>query len=283
MTILAVDDEKLALDHLASELKTVFSDESIHAFQNADDAIGWAEDLAAGEEQLDYAFLDIQLRGMNGLELARRLKMIHPKVSIVFGTGYSEYAMDAFGMCAKGYLLKPIRAKDIRQVLDEMIPNWNDVANPLPKDIRMQTFGHFEVFVNDKPVTFEREKAKELLAYLVDRHGASVTTEQIAAALWEDKNYDKGLKNQASVVVSSLRKSLRAVGIEDILIKTWKHLALDTTKVKCDAYDFEKWDASAVNAFHGEYMAGYSWAEFSTGRYTQMEQEKFQQKKGFFS
>lgn len=57
---------------------------------------------------------------------------------------------------------------------------------------------------------------------------------------------------------------------ENILIKTWNNLALDVNKVKCDAYDFEKGDLVAINSFRGEYMANYSWAEFTTGHYTML-------------
>ena len=58
------------------------------------------------------------------------------------------------------------------------------------------------------------------------------------------------------------------------VIKTWNNLSLDITKVKCDAYDFEKGDVLAINSFHGEYMVNYSWAEFKTGVYVAMEQNR---------
>lgn len=45
---------------------------------------------------------------------------------------------------------------------------------------------------------------------------------------------------------------------------------MDVNKVKCDAYDFEKGDLVAINSFRGEYMANYSWAEFTTGHYTML-------------
>lgn len=280
MNILAVDDNPLVLRGMEQELKIVFPREAVRTELNAFNALEWAEKLAADGRQLDYAFLDIQLQEMNGLELARQLKKVHPKVMLFFCTGYSEHAIDAFGMCAKGYLLKPVSADQIRHVLDEMVPNWKETANPLPVDVRVQTFGYFEVFVSGKPLAFEREKSKELLAYLVDRHGASVTTEQIAAVLWEDRAYDLKLRNIISTVSSSLQKTLKTAGVGDILIKRRGHLAVDTKKFKCDAYDFEKWDITAVNAFHGEYMAGYSWAEFTAGEYVRMEQEN--RKKLFF-
>ena len=268
MYILALDDERYALDSIAQELEQVFPDAEIQEETKASSAIAWAKALAENGKKLSYAFLDIQMRGTNGLEVARQLKILHPGVTLFFCTAYSEYAIDAFGLYAKGYLLKPVQAKDIECVLDEMVTNWRQDVNVQPQNIRIQTFGYFSIFVNESMVTFEREKAKELLAYLVDRHGTSVTTEQIASILWENEPYDRKLKNKVTTIISSLRSTLREVGAENILIKTWNNLALDVNKVKCDAYDFEKGDLVAINSFRGEYMANYSWAEFTTGHYT---------------
>ena len=149
-----------------------------------------------------------------------------------------------------------------------MVVNWRLEKDEKLHNVRIQTFGNFAVFVNENMLTFEREKAKELLAYLVDRHGTPVTTEQIAYILWENETYDRKLKNKVTTIISSLRSTLREAGVENILIKTWNNLALDVNKVKCDAYDFEKGDLVAINSFRGEYMANYSWAEFTTGHYT---------------
>lgn len=269
MYILALDDEQYALESLAEQLKLVFPEANIQEETKASSALSWAKNLADSGEELSYAFLDIQMRGMNGIEVATQLKILHPKVKLFFCTAYSEYAYDAFGLCAKGYLLKPIEAKEIARVLDEMVSDWRDSQNPLPKDIRIQTFGNFGVFVDGELLAFEREKAKELLAYLVDRHGAPVTTAQIATVLWEEA-YDRKLKNKTTAIVSSLRSTLKNAGIESILIKTWNNLAIDVSKVKCDSYDFEKGDLIAINSFHGEYMSNYSWAEFTTGHYVTM-------------
>ena len=269
MYILALDDELYALESLSEELNKVFPKADIHEESKASAAISWAKELSDRGEKLSYAFLDIRMRGMNGLEAAAHLKTLHPKVIIFFCTAYSEYAFDAFGLCAKGYLLKPVQANEIERVLDEMVSDWRDAQNELSKDIRIQTFGNFSVFVDNTLLRFEREKAKELLAYLVDRHGSTVTTAQIATVLWEEA-YDRKLKNKTTAIISSLRNTLKAAGIESILIKTWNNLALDVSKVKCDAYDFEKGDLLAINSFHGEYMANYSWAEFTTGYYVML-------------
>lgn len=273
MNILVVDDERLALDGLINELEKVFPNAKIHGERMASLVMPWVENLKEQEETLSYAFLDIEMGSISGLELARQLKDIYPHVKLIFCTAYSEYAINAYGLCAKGYLLKPIQAKDIEHVLDEMVMDWREEINSRDRDIRVQTFGHFEVFVDGNPLVFERSKAKELLAYLVDRHGSSVTTEQIAMILWEDAVYDRKLKNMATTIIASLRNTLNAAGIGDIIIKSWNHLSLDVSKIKCDAYDYEKWDVIAVNSYHGEYMVNYSWAEFTNGKYATMEEK----------
>lgn len=273
MYILAVDDEQSALNVLSRELRKVFPTGEIHTERSPFAAVEWAKSLSLEGRLLSHAFLDIQMPEMNGLELARQLKTIFPHVNLFFCTAYSEYAIDAFGMFAKGYLKKPIIASEIRMVLDEMVSDWHAEESPRC-DVRIQTFGHFEVFVKNERVKFEREKAKEALAYLVDRHGSSVTNEQLACILWEDRNYDQKTRNITTTVISSMKKTLREYGIENILIKSWGQLSADITKFRCDAYDFEKWDAAAVNSFHGEYMVNYSWAEFTTGKYFMLEQNK---------
>lgn len=147
------------------------------------------------------------------------------------------------------------------------------IAENLSRRVRVQTFGNFEVFINEKPLKFHREKARELFAYLVDRHGASVTTRQIAAVLWEDAEYDASMKNKVTRTVSSLKKTLTEVGTAGLLVKTWNHLALDVSQISCDAFDFEQGDPAAMLLFRGEYMANYSWAEYTNGKYVQIQQK----------
>jgi two-component SAPR family response regulator len=274
MNILAVDDENIMLNELITEVGRVFPDTEVRGFQNPLEAEQWASGLVQEGKILDYAFLDIRMPEMNGIELAGRLKQMHPGIVLIFCTAHVEYAFDAMELYAKGYLLKPVTADKIERTLDEMVYGWRKNQRAQGNDLWIKTFGHFEVFVNGEPLVFEREKAKEMLAYLVDRSGASLTTEQIAVVLWEDRAYDRTLKNYVSTVLGSLRKTLRQIGQEDILVKTNRHVAVNPDKIKCDAYEYEKGVMSAVNSFRGEYMVNYSWAEFKTGKYVTMQQNR---------
>lgn len=261
MNMIAVDDERLALKALTAAIKEAVPGSEVKEFLYAEDALEYAE-----ENPVDVAFLDVEMADISGVELARRLKNNNPDVNIIFATGFGEYRDSAFELHASGYLTKPITAEKVKKELSEL-------RRPVLADesrVRIQTFGNFQVFVDEKPLVFSRKKTKELLAFLVDRHGAFVTTEQIAATLWENESYDAKLKNNVTATVSQLRALLREAGAEDILIKSRNNLALDVNKVKCDAYDLEKMKPMAVNAYLGEYMSEYSWAEFTAGRFERM-------------
>ena len=118
--------------------------------------------------------------------------------------------------------------------------------------------------MDEAPIKFERAKAKELLAYLVDRKGSGSTTAEISAILWEDKEYNRNLKNQTQKIISCMMKNLKEASIEDIIIKRRNYLAVDINKFDCDYYNFLQEDTFAVNSYMGEYMSNYSWAEFTT-------------------
>ena len=269
MQILAVDDEKLELSALMRALTEVFPGETINGFQKTGEVKEFLKKCQEGNHAVDYAFLDIKLRGITGIELAKQIKLMFPETKIIFCTAYSEYALEAYRVYAMGYLLKPVKAEDIRNTLRNMDKNWVEQnlqgKSARKKEIKVQTFGNFDVFVDGKPMNFERSKGKELFAYLIDRKGASVTTAEIAGILFEDRVYDRNLKSQTNVIMNSLKADLKREGIEDLYIKTWNHLAIDVSRIHCDAYDFVKGDPLAINSYNGEYMANYSWAEFSKG------------------
>lgn len=278
MNIIAVDDEQLALRSLIRVLEKVFDNSNILGFQNSAEALERSRNIIAGNEKLDYAFLDVEMRGIGGIELAKQLKEICPSVRILFVSAHNQYACEAFQIHAKGYILKPATEELIVEALDSMEIEWRSpakVAQPEKgKRVSVHTFGNFDVYVKNQPVQFERSKSKELFAYLIDRRGAGSSTAEIAGILWEDVNDRKKIKSATQTIIHSMVHSLRQVNIEDVLIKRWNYLAVDISKVECDYYKFLEGDAVAINSYMGEYMVNYSWAEMTTASLLENKMEK---------
>jgi two-component system, LytTR family, response regulator len=98
---LLVDDEQPARERLRALL---------HPFENLE-VVGEAEDGVQAMEKIkdfcpDLIFLDIQMPGCTGLEVAQSLPS--PRPAIIFCTAYDQYAVDAFELAAVDYLLKPV-------------------------------------------------------------------------------------------------------------------------------------------------------------------------------
>jgi two-component system LytT family response regulator len=259
MRIIVVDDEPLALGGLVDEIKKAQPDCSMQSYT---DPVAALEAVGGNAFTPDVAFLDIEMPGLSGISLAKRFKDACPKINIIFVTSYSRYALDAHSMHASGYLMKPVVAPDIRRELD-------DLRTPVfvaSSRVRIQTFGNFDIFVDNTPLHFARSQAKEAFAYIVSRNGGSVTAAELAAVIWEEvKDYSRSMQNQIQTVISNMMKTLRQAGAADIIIKRQNSISLDVTKVDCDYYRFLKGDIDAVNAYMGEFMNNYSWAEMITG------------------
>ena len=260
MTIFAIDDEPKALRLLHDAIAEAEPGARIADFTEGGEALDAIREQGPTP---DVVFSDIELPGMTGLAFAVELKKLAPQAKIVFVTGFPKYATDAFRLHVSGYIVKPVYADRVREELDQLkLPPAESRADKL----KVHCFGHFEVFWHGKPVIFQRKQSKELLAFLIDREGRSCTAEEIAAALWEDDADIKSAKARIRLILHDLRATLQEIGMEDILIREHRQLAVHKDRVDCDYYRMLEGDIAAINAFGGAYMTEYSWAELTTGR-----------------
>jgi len=258
MNLICVDDEALVLQLTMALCKEILpADAQINGFIRATDALNWA-----GEHPVDIALLDIDMPEMNGLVLAANIKKQQPDAAVIFVTGYDHYAVEAFSMHVAGYLLKPVSKERLAEEIRYAIDGGPSGELAVPH-IQAHTFGNFDLLVDGKAVSFARSKAKELLAYLVDRQGSSITRAEAAAVLWEDSFYDRSMQKQLDVVIRSLRTTLDDSGVGEILELQRGFLRIQPELIDCDLYRFFAGDIDAVNSYRGEYMTSYSWAELT--------------------
>ena len=249
MKILLVDDEELQLIRLEKACKKVLPDATYLIYDNSSAALNKAK-----EENIDLAFLDIEMPIINGVQLAKKLKAINPKMKIIFVTAYNEYALDAYKLHASGYISKPVNENKIKEEINEL-ENVIELKNS--KKLQVKCFGNFEVFHKGEIVKFSYQKSKEVFAYLIDREGSGVNVNELNAVLWEE-DHKSYLRN----LIADIQKTLAAIDCDDVFVKRRNECSIDVSKIDCDAYEYKKDNPDAIRLYRGEYMIQYPWAIF---------------------
>ena len=261
MKIIAVDDEKIALQGLLASIQKAAPDAEIYGFRYTGAAIAHMENTPC-----DVAFLDIEMKGMNGVEVAEKLKSINPDVNIIFATGFGAYRDAAFDLHASGYLIKPITEENVKREIDNLRRPVKET-----KSLQIHTFGNFEVLYNNNPLKFKYQKTKEALAYLVDRRGAMCSKDEIIAVIFEDDSDHKAYYHR---IRSDMLSTFSAIGCEALILQQKGMLGLAVKDVDCDYYDYLDGKVTLEKLYHGEYMAQYSFAEVTNAELFAKSQKK---------
>ncbi len=260
MKFLVVDDEKLALRGIIRMLSKVYPSAEIISTQNPVTA------QMLFDKDVDVAFLDVEMPGMTGIELGELLLQEKKNLNVIYITAYSDYAVEAYRIHASGYLTKPLDEKQLRKEMENL-------RYPLEQNneiLKVKCFGNFEVFCGGMPVHFSRSSSKEVLAYLIDRRGATVTIDELCSNFWEESTEMEKKKSYMRTMIKSLRKTLEEYGLKDLLVSRRNSYAVNPAYLDCDYYKYLN-DAEVYgDLFHGEYMSQYSWAERTLGNLSEI-------------
>ncbi len=253
MNLMVVDDEPLNLAQFTEIAENIPCVENIASFDNFNEALEYGK-----KNKIELAVLDIELGSENGIELARQLHLIDENIYIIFITSYAQYALDAYSVDGIAYIMKPYLDEDVIKAINKV----NKLAGGTETGkTTIKTFGGFDLFVDGAPVHFSRSKAKEILALLVDRNGASMTTAEIIGYLWEDSCGDSKTKDNFKKAFQTLKTTLSSCGVADILNDSYNCKSINPEKFSCDYYEFLKGNKQAIASFNENYMPNYSWAE----------------------
>jgi len=156
------------------------------------------------------------------------------------------------------------------RISEDIIWGGTTLTNPQHlshgEKLHVRCFGSFDVSFHEEPLVFRRSQTKELLAYLVDREGAACTAGEIIDQLWGESGAVQNPKPYLRHLTKDLRDTLALVGMEDVLIREHNQWAVRKNLLDCDYYRLLDGDAEAANAYYGEYMNQYSWAEPTAAR-----------------
>lgn len=273
-----VDDEKLALQLMERKLNDLGSVEVVRAFTDAESVIREMKDL-----DFQVAFLDIELAGISGLDLAEIIQEWNSAIHVVFITAYRDYAIQAFELASIDYLLKPVLIsrleKTITRIQDQLLLK-NGTRLPNKKQpstsLKIICFNEFGVYHNEEPVKWKTAKVKELFALFITHLHTYLNRDTIINTIWPDHDYDKA-KIQLHTCISHLRKMLDSQGFKGSLLFSNQGYTLELDNFYCDAIEFErliernpilnkeniKELETAVLLYTGEYMENnhYEWTK----------------------
>ena len=209
MNVICVDDEKPALDNFRLTVKNFSEIDSLNLFQRGKEAVEWVKG-----NHVDVAFLDMEMKEMHGLELAKRMKKEAPDICIIFITAFDQYALQAFRVDAIGYVLKPYTRQDIRKELEKAMK----ICPPPGKRIYIQTIPGFAVFIDGERMLWGRAKVEELFAVFVDRGSEGVTAGEAISCLWPERVADDSTRSLYRMTYKRLLDTLKRKALKILFL-----------------------------------------------------------------
>lgn len=212
------DDDINFCEKVAGYIKNYFPEVSVRIFHSG-------EELLEHTEKFDLIFLDVDMKGINGIETARKLRRRDKKVKIVYVTAYEDFVNYAFSVHAFGYLVKPITEENIQMQLQEAMDYQTEEAQA--QSVRLETEDGFEELNTKEIYYFEylnrkiRVKAREReytmkgsitrLADEMEKYGFAMPHKSFTVNLYHVKaihGYDIYMMD-GSVIPLSQKKSVK--------------------------------------------------------------------------
>lgn len=252
MKTIVVESSRFYLIQLEYELSEFSQVELRGSFCSGTDALRFAE-----KYPVDLVFVNTSLSDMSGVSLATALRQINSGIIIIFISDNRSDVCDVLNVDADYFLLRPFNHVNIERAVNRSLT----LSSRLKKRVFIKTFGSFGVFVDDVPLHFSSSKAKELLAYLVDRNGNVVDSREGFSVLWEDKSFSSSSASCYRKVLCRLLQTLDEAGVANILRVYTRGRAIDKSAVDCDYYSYLNGEREVIRKWNGEYMSNYSWGE----------------------
>jgi len=275
--VLLVDDEEDALDLLEILLGQIGDVEVVGRYINPVQAID-----AIRESPVDAVFLDNQMPGMKGTEVARTIRQMLPHVPIVFTTAYAEYAVEAFEIQSTDYLLKPFTKERLQNAvarIEQSLSAFNmEVRRNVSVPFAVQCLGGFQIQLpgnGKRGLSWRTKKERELCAFLIHHEGKPANSASIIEELWPSYDLDKA-RTYLYTCMSFLRRNIsknnvpiRIHKVDQGFVAEWDELIVDVTEferllhiVLSDEGTDERLYDRMNQMFKGEYMEAcdFGWA-----------------------
>lgn len=148
LRVLVVDDERPALDELSWLLGRDPRIGEVLSCDSATEALRMLQEI-----DVDALFLDVQMPGLTGVELAQVLARFKEPPPIVFVTAYEQHAVEAFDLRAADYVLKPVRAERLAEAVRRVVDGSGRPAETSDEQIAVER-GGVTRFINRSDIRY---------------------------------------------------------------------------------------------------------------------------------
>lgn len=209
MRIAICDDEILQLELLNHYVEKWADEEGINCdielFKSAESFyFEWLEDFS-----YDIILLDIQMAGLDGIQLAKKIREKDDHIQIIFTTAFSDYMQQGYDVDAVHYLLKPIEEEKLKECLNKAV----DRKNIKPKSILIECDGMINRIDEDSIIYLEI-KGHQLFVYQKDQ---VISTRMTLSEMEELLSKQKFIKPHRSYMVAI--KYIKRIDSKEIVLK----------------------------------------------------------------
>ena len=124
MKILVADDQQRIVEDIIFELEDLLPGAKMIGTSEPENIIPLCE-----KEKFDVVFIDIEMPGANGIDIAKKLLEMNNRLNVIYITGYDKYALDSYETVASAFLLKPINTAKIRKAMDNLRFPVSDITD----------------------------------------------------------------------------------------------------------------------------------------------------------
>ena len=207
LKIVIVDDEKPTLCQLNKLIKNIDGIQVVGKYTLPSEAYVGILTLKP-----DVVFLDIEMPGMNGIELAGKLLEIDEDLQIVYVTAHKHYALDIFKVNSINFIMKPIMQDELTKTISRLAKFKGIQQRNLEEKNYIKCFGAFEIVSkNGTNIKLTSKKSAELLAYFILNRNQQIEKWKIGEALWPENN-ENHVSSNFHTTLFRLRKTIEKLG-----------------------------------------------------------------------
>lgn len=237
MKVIIIDDEQTTLAIIKNMLLTIHNVELIGSFLNPLEAYEFML-----HNHVDVVFVDINMPQESGLDFAKKVSDEFKNIRVCFHTAHKEYALEAFGVHAFDYIVKPVtreRLDSTIQRIKEQLPNHRSDPTCSQK-LSVSCLGEYLLKDNNNDIIhLASKKGYELLAFLIFKRGSFVSKWSIMESVFSGMP-PKNAETYLNTTVYKLRKVFDLYGLKSIIISADESYRIDLKLIYIDYLDFEE-------------------------------------------